>query len=284
MRSKQFGLSLAWLAGGALAVAHAATPAPSPTATPTHAPAPAVSRSDAAPADGKALFAKVVENLGGKEKIGKVRDVWTRGQITAKAPQGDMTMEMETTMVFPDRLAQQVDAPFGRFAMVATPSGAFIQGDQGVQDLPAPMRDELIRQVQRAAFYLAQKIDDPKLVLRVAGEETIGDVQTRILDVLHADVSVRWFVDPSTGRILRSSHDSTGLDGKAVRVVSDYSDFRTESGFPLPHRLAVATDGSPDQTFVLEEVKINAGADAKLFEKPAAPTPRPTVKPKAKSD
>jgi hypothetical protein len=97
--------------------------------------------------------------------------------------------------------------------------------------------------------------------------------------VAYGDVKVRWFVDPATGRILRSSHEASGPDGKPARIVADYSDYRTDEGISLPRRLEVTTDGSPDQTLVVEEVKINVGADPKLFERPPAPTPLPTAAP-----
>lgn len=279
MRLVRFGLLGTCFAAATLAAAVPARIAPQPTPVPVPSPAP--SRPDGAAIDARALFAKAIESLGGKERIGKIRDVRTHGQVTAKTTSGEMSVEMVTTIVFPDRLSQQVDAPFGRFAMVVTPSGAFVAGDQGVQDLPATMRDELLRQVQRGAFYLAQKADDPKLIVRAAGEEKVGEIQTQILDVSYPSVAVRWFIDPATGRILRSAHDAMSPEGKQVRIVSDYSDFRADDGVTLPHRLEVVTDGNPDQTLVLDEVKINVGADPKLFERPPAPTPRPTPPPTA---
>jgi len=51
------------------------------------------------------------------------------------------------------------------------------------------------------------------------------------------------------------------------------------SGFPVAHRLEVTTDGERDQTLTLDECKINAGIDPKLFQKPPAPTPGPTAPP-----
>jgi hypothetical protein len=243
------------------------TPAAGAAAT-----APA-SAADSSPAAARALFAKVVEALGGKANIAKVKDVRTHGQVTAKAASGDMNMSMETTMVFPDRLAQQVDGPFGRFLMIATPASAYVLTDDGARDLPNPIRDELLRQIQRTAYFLAQKADDPKLTVSLAGEEKVGEVDARLLDVAYGEASVRWFVDPATGRILRSAHDSNSPTGKRVHVVSTFSDFKTADGFTLPYHIEVATEGDPDQSVTLEEVKINPGVDPKLFQKPAVPTP-----------
>ncbi len=142
----------------------AATPA-RPATTPTR-PTPPSPESLAA---GKVLFAKVVEGLGGAAKARGVRDVQTRGQITAKTPEGDMTMDIQTAGS--SAAAQQVDAPFGRLAMIATPAGAFVVGPTGSQDLPDYMRDELLRQVQRVPLHLARLADDPRLVAAKAGTE-----------------------------------------------------------------------------------------------------------------
>ncbi|HWZ85037.1 MAG TPA: hypothetical protein VN032_02485, partial [Thermoanaerobaculia bacterium] len=191
------------LAGTLLgALAAAQTPAPTAAAAPARPTAPpSTAMRLRAPSpeqmkEGKVLLAKFIQALGGAEKVGKVHDVWTRGMVTAKTDQGDMAMDVQTTMVFPDKISQQVDAPFGRMAMVATPSGAFIVGPNAVQDLPPAMKDELLRQVRRVPLLIAQKIDDPRLFVAAAGTERIGDVETLILDVSFEAAAVRWYLDP----------------------------------------------------------------------------------------
>jgi len=256
-----------------------APPAPSASSPPSAEPAPTPPPSQQQLAAGRTLFAKVVEALGGAAKARTIKDVQTRGQVTAKTPEGEMTMEIQTAMIFPDRLSQQIDAPFGRVAMVATPAGAFVLGPNGTSDLPPQMRDELIKQVQRVPLWLAQKGDDPRLSAAVVGSEKIGDVDAQILDVRYENMSVKWFVDPKTYRILRTYHTAFGPSGNVVKISSDYSDYRMVNGFPVAHRLEVTTDGERDQTLTLDECKINAGIDPKLFQKPPAPTPGPTAPP-----
>ena len=209
----------------------------------------------------------------------KVHDLQTRGLVTAKTADGDMSMEVQTAMIFPDRVSQQLDATFGRMAMVATPAGAFIVGPNAVQDLPPDMRDELLKQVRRVPLLLAQKSDDPKLIAVAAGTEKIGDVETRVLDISYEGAAVRWFLDPTTYRILRSAHTSVGPQGEA-KIVSEYSDYKMVDGFPVAFHLEVLNNGIKDQVLALEECKINPGVDAKLFEKPVFPTPVPTPAPK----
>ena len=264
-------LALAALAGSAAAQ----TPAPAAPPAPAAAPAKKAEPSPESLKEGKALFAKFVGSLGGPAKVKTVHDVQTKGLVTAKGPEGDMTMEVQTSMIFPDRIAQQLDAPFGRMAMVATPAGAFIVGPNAVQDLPPGMKDELLKQVRRVPLLLAQKADDPKLVAAAAGTEKIGDVEARILDVTYDGAAVRWFLDPTTFRILRSAHTSFGPQGEA-KIVSEYSDYKLVDGFPVAFHLEVISNGSKDQVLALEECKINPGVEAKIFDKPVFPTPVPT--------
>ncbi len=263
-------LALAALAGPAAAQAPAPAAPPAPVTAPTKKPEP----SPESVKEGKALFAKFVESLGGPAKVRTVHDVQTRGLVTAKGPEGDMSMEVQTSMVFPDRIAQQLDAPFGRMAMVATPSGAFIVGPNAVQDLPPGMKDELLKQVRRVPLLIAQKADDPKLVVSAAGTEKVGNVEARILDVAYDGASVRWYLDPTTYRILRSAHTSVGPQGEAD-IVSEYSEYKVVDGFPVAFHLEVISNGSKDQVLALEECKINPGVDAKTFDKPVFPTPVP---------
>jgi hypothetical protein len=180
--------------------------------------------------------------------------------------------------VFPDRLFQQIDSPYGRIAMVVTPRDAFLFAATGSQDLPPIVRSELLKQIQRIPLHLVQKAGDPKLVAAAAGTAKVGDLDAALLDLRYGEVAVRWFVEPATGRIVRTEHTTTTPDGKTAQMVSDYSDYRSVDGFPIAHRLDVSTNGEKDQTLVMDECKINAGVDPKLFEKPVpATTPTPAA-------
>jgi hypothetical protein len=256
-----------------------ASTAPQPTRAqaPAASPAPVATPSPQAVAEGKALLAKVIEAMGGRQKVAAVKDVRTRGRLTAKTPEGEAAMEVQSSMIFPDYLMQKIDSPFGRVAMVASPSGAFLVGPTGSQDLPPAMASELRRQMQRVPLQLAQRAiqNDPKLSLASAGKEKVGEVDASILDVRYESTAARWFLDPVSGRILRTSHTGTTPDGKPVAMVSDYLDYKIVEGFPVAHRLEVTTNGEKDQTLVLEECKFNSGIDPKMFEKPPAAPAQP---------
>ena len=162
--------------------------------------------------------------------------------------------------------------------MVVTPREAFLFAPSGSQDLPPVVRSELLKQIQRIPLHLVQKAADPKLVAAAAGTAKVGEIDAALLDLRYGEVAVRWFVEPATGKIVRTEHTTTTPEGKTAQMVSDYSDYKIVDGFPIAHRLEVWTNGEKDQTLVMDECKINAGVDPKLFEKPPpATTPAPAA-------
>jgi hypothetical protein len=218
------------------------------------------------------MFGKVVEGMGGSAKIASIRDVRTRGRLTAKTPEGDTTMEVQSSMIFPDQLVQEVDSPFGRVGMVVTPTTAFLAGPTGAQDLPPAAAEELRRQVLRIPLNLTRHAGDPELIVAASGKEAVGGVETTILDIVYGTTRVQWFVDPKTGRILRTAHDGHAADGKSVRMVSDYQEYKVVEGLPVAHKLEITSNGQKDQTLIVEEYRFNVGIDPRLFVKP---TPSP---------
>ncbi len=218
---------------------------------------------------GKALFSKVVERLGGSGKVAGAKDLRMKGKAIAKTPQGEMTLDVTQVLILPDRVYQQMQMPFGTITMVSVPGGAFMTGPMGTQDLPPSAKDELTKEINRLPLLLAQKANDPKLSVSAAGMENIGALEAAILDVSYGGTEVRWYVDPATGRILRSSHASVAPSGPGTSV-TDYSDFRTVDGMTFPFKHETSVNGEKSQTMTVEEIRINSGADPKLFEKPAA--------------
>jgi len=236
-------------------------------------PAPGAEKKTEATADsraeGKALFEKVLEGLGGKSKIAGVKDLRMKGKATATTPQGEMAMEMSVAMVFPDRIYQKVQAPFGTMTMVSSPGASFLAGPRGTGDLPASMKEEIRKELHRSPLCLGQKVNDPKLLLSTAGSERVGAVDVKVLDVSYEGSEVRWFIDPSSGRILRASYPSVGPTGPGT-TVTEFSDWKTVEGITLPFKHESTRNGERTQTLAIEELQVNSGVDPKLFEKPAA--------------
>src|SRR5438309_2732974 len=106
----------------------------------------AAASTTAAPAattgDASAIVKKLQDFVGGKAALDKVNATKTVRSMSTKTPAGDMDVEMEQTVQYPDSVYQLVKTPMGEITTVITPSAAFANTPMGMQDLPASARAE----------------------------------------------------------------------------------------------------------------------------------------------
>jgi zinc protease len=216
---------------------------------------------------GKALLAKVIDALGGEQKLRSVHAVLRKGNVLAKTPQGEMTLDVNAISVYPDQLWRKLLTPNGEMTMVATPSAAFVAAPQGAQDMPPSQKQELLNEIRRDPIFIAQHTDDPKFTFTAGGTAKIGDADARVLDVNADGAEVRWFVDSRTGRILRSASQTLGMNGPAEQVL-DYSDWKDFAGIHLACKAKVTRNGQDAGFTEVKEVQINPDVDPKLFQRP----------------
>jgi zinc protease len=220
--------------------------------------------------EGQALAANVVQAMGGEEKIGGVKGLRVKASVLAETPAGEQTIDAEQLFSFPDHLWQKFSSSMGEMTMVVSPLAAFMEGSMGSQDLPASRRDAMLGQIKQQMIYLAQHAKDPNFKFVAAGTEKVGDVEAKILDVSGEGVEVRWYVDPATGRILRSRSQTEGMQGPE-ETVYDFSDWKIVGGILLPFKIEQTRSGQKAATVEVKDVEINPIVDPKLFQKAATP-------------
>jgi len=234
-------------------------------------PSGGMAEEPAAPAasnpEGKTLAAKVAEAMGGLARLKAVKSL--RTSLTEGEP-GGPSIHLEVTIVFPDRMRVDIQRPNGTMTVVVSPEVAFmVLPGVGAGDLQASQRKETSQQIRRDLIWLAQHADDPEFSFAAGGTEKIGDVETRIVDVKGGDISMRWYVDPASGKILRESYSGAGRSGP-TQDEADLADWRTSDGLTLPYRHVNHQNGQDTGTAQFTSVEINPTIDPKLFEKPAA--------------
>jgi zinc protease len=216
--------------------------------------------------EGKALAAKVVDAMGGLSKLQGIKSV--REDMTNKGSATGPGTELHVTIQFPDRMHVDVQTPQGVISVGVTPDGGFMTAaGMGVHDMPTAQKDESMQQIHRNLLYIGQHLDDPKFIFAASGSETVAGVSAQIVDVTSPDVSIRWFVDPSNGHVVREDYQAVGRSGP-FQGETDLSDWKTTDGITLP---AVHTNKeNGKQTSIVESTKIefNPQIDPKLFERP----------------
>ncbi|HXJ92586.1 MAG TPA: hypothetical protein VMT20_06850 [Terriglobia bacterium] len=243
-----------------------ATPAQPKTAT---AAAKGSSATAASSADGRELLAKVIDALGGPAKLQSVHSLRLTSVVDAKTEQGEFTIDMEQLAAFPDRSWQKLGTPMGELTVVTTPTAGFVVTPQGTQDLPDDQKQDAMRELKTSEIQVAQHASDPKYTFTAAGTEKVGGVDAQILDVNADGAQVRWYVDPNTGRVLRTSAHVVDMGGAALRLL-DFSDWKEFDGIPFPTKAKITRDGQDGGSLELKSIEVNPAVDEKLFVKPTS--------------
>jgi zinc protease len=220
--------------------------------------------------EARALLERVVQGLGGADRLRAVMALRQKTAVKRKTPQGEMSIDAETITSCSGRLYQRMRTPMGEMVMVLSPEAAFMTMGPQTRDLPASQREALVKSLKTNPVCVAQAASDPKLVLATSGQEKVGDVEASILDVQSDGAEARWWVDPGTGRILRISSRATGPTGPAEEV-REFDDWRVVDGLSLAFKTKVKTNGEDSGSQEVVEAQVNPEIDPKLLEKPAAP-------------
>jgi len=218
--------------------------------------------------EGKALAAKVVAAMGGEAKLATIKSVKASVTMTRKTPQGDIPIEMNTTIVYPDRLHAELQTPRGAMAITVTPDTAFASMEgMGTQPMPAEQKEETLQQIKRDPIFIASHVNDPNVFFRAAGTEKVGDVEASIVDVNAAGAPLRWFVDPSTGHILKQTYPTLSPSGP-VQGETSMENWKTLDGVTIPLLRKNKQNGEDSSQAEYKSIEVNPAIDPKLFEKP----------------
>jgi zinc protease len=226
--------------------------------------------------EGKALAAKVVVAMGGEAKLAAIKAIKAELTLTQKTPQGEIPMQVETFIVYPDHLHAAMQTPNGTMNIVVTPDAAFMAfPGQGMRDFPASQKAETLDQIKRDPIFIASHAKDPNVFFLAGGTEKVGDTQARIVDVNAAGTIIRWFVDPQTGHILKETY-RTLSQGQPVQGETDLEDWKSVNGVNVPFLRQNKQNGEDSSTSVYTSLEFNPAIDPKLFEKPPE---RPATQP-----
>jgi zinc protease len=236
-----------------------------PEAGGTPKPAAAAAAAPAAlSASAVALAKKVQQFVGGKANIDKVQTTRQVADLTTKTPQGDMQIEMEMTTRYPDAQRRVMKTPMGDITIVVTPTAAFQAGPMGSRDLPASQRDTMLKGLKMDMLTVLRNIDQPGYTFAAGGTEKVGGIDAQIVDITGPDGgTVKWIVDPATGRVLRMQRS-----GASGTEQTEYSDWKPFGGLTLPTTFVISVNGDKNASGTVKSIEVNPAVDASAFEKP----------------
>jgi zinc protease len=228
---------------------------------------PAGAVSAASNPEGKALLAKVIAAAGGAPKLESIKTIRRKSLLTLKA-QG-VTLETEQTEVGTDKMHVKLNTPGGEMIMVATGQGGFMSmAAMGApRDLPSSQRSTFLQGLRYELWSVAQHANDPQYSFTAQGKEKVGSIDAAVLDISGGGDQLRWFVDPESGRVLRSQFQVDSPTGPATQVV-DFSEWKTVDGISLPFHSELSANGEAAATVAVSSYEFNPAVDDKIFVRP----------------
>lgn len=225
-------------------------------------PKQAVATDDA----GKALVSKVAEWVGGPALIKSINSTRSAAKMTVQTPQGEMQLDQDSLIVFPDRTRRVINTPMGQITMVATPDGAFMKGPMGSQDLPASQKQAMLQELQMDMLYILKSMDDAAYKFAAGTSKMIDGVEARELTIDANGQRMAWWVDPSTGRVLQRVSTSAQMGPPAEQVVT-ITDWMTVGGLRVPKSLTITSNGEPAGSGEVTSFVINPQIEEGAFTK-----------------
>jgi zinc protease len=228
---------------------------------------PGAKKSAAAPnPEGLALVKKVQEFVGGQAKIASVKATRTHSSMNRKTPQGDIAMDVEAILEYPDRVHSTMKTPMGEMTVVSTPDAAFVITPNGPQDTPPSQREEMKKDLATDLLTVLSNTANPSYTFAAAGSEKVGDVNAQIVEISAGGSNVKWWIDPATGRLLRKSQAGRGM--QPGETVTDYVAWKTFDGVNLPVKTTQSRNGEQVGSAEVTSVEINPTIDRTVYDKP----------------
>lgn len=211
---------------------------------------------------GRDIFDKVVAACGGKSAFAAIKSTVSKAEISATTPQGEFQMSVTSTVVFPFKLNQEMNTPFGSSTVVYDGEKGWVVSTQGTQDMPESQLKEIKADRFRTFSNLFQA---PDLKIQYLGDE---DFEGKKLDVLLiSDPSgneMKLFVDQANYLPVKESYRGRGMMGPTNNE-EIFSDFREVSGVKLPFNKVTNADGKKYTETKVLEININTPVDENLF-------------------
>ena len=219
----------------------------------------------------RAIIEKAIAAKGGLDTLRAVKSLRATGTTTAVGPQGPMTVEVTTTVVYPDKVRVEGALPVGRIVQVYAGGQAWVQDPNGVKDASAAMRDGMRADMMRDSMRLLLDAYDGTARARALPDATSEDGKrlTSIEITPAGGEAVTLRLDPGTSFIVSVSYAVPGPSGRRSTMEQRMEDYRAVDGLQIAFAASVRLDGALVQERTFKKVEINPVIDPGIFTKPA---------------
>jgi hypothetical protein len=238
-----------------------------------------------ADAEARALVERVALSLGDRERLAALTSLHERAVVHMDSSAGSMTLNMESSLLYPDRLRKTLFMPEGAEAVLVVSPHAGFTRLAAVKDMSPEQHRLELDQLRLGVHNVLRHLADPSASFLLAGEEIVGDAPTRIVELRVREARARWWVATATGRVLRIASPTVASGtGEPVEQVVDLSDWRDVEGIRFPYKATMRMGGRETGWLEVREIQVNVPVDPGLFTRPQPQVPRSSPGPDGKGE
>ena len=220
-------------------------------------------------ARGRALLERSVEALGGSEAFAAVQAIRQSGSLTVIRPMGEMTIDVEALVSFPDKAKSTMRTPMGEITQLLNGDRAWMINPMGAaQSAPPQMRDSMIEEIWGNLVFLYGRVDEAGLTIQHIGQEEIDGKAAEALLITPPGLSpFRLYLDAETMMPVKRAAQTVTQQGP-TEIETTLGDYREVSGIMLPFKQTIVQNGQPAGESVTQAIEINPEIPADAFAAP----------------
>jgi hypothetical protein len=211
------------------------------------------------------LVEKMIDGLGGRSALLTVdvtRSVATIN-VTNRAPEDPVQIEMLSS--FPDRHLARVQTAQGVMTIAVDGSDAYVRPVKSTIRgaairLTADERNDLLHYFSTDPFFVARNARSSEYRFLAAERESIAGTECQALRVSQLGTESKWWIDLTSGRVVRSE-----FRGRQ----NEFSEWRTVGRLSVPYVVTTSSEGKVISQARFIVVEVNPAIDvAESFRKP----------------
>jgi predicted Zn-dependent peptidase len=227
--------------------------------------------TDEAVEKGRAVLAAAATAHGGSA-LSSIKSVRQTASLGLSVQGMELAATVEANFIFPDRMANKINLPFGEVIQVVDGESGFTKSPQGLQDMGADELAEARGQIVEDTLYLLGNFD--RFPVQLLESEDVNGMTCDVVLVWIDDTNDRWlkmYFDPTTNVIVRTQQKTKDMVTQTPGMGhTDYSDIREVSGVKTPYKWVQFFDGNQIIDGELTSIELNPTIDESLFERPAS--------------
>ncbi|MFZ0312573.1 MAG: hypothetical protein WAL85_07700 [Candidatus Korobacteraceae bacterium] len=215
-------------------------------------------------AGGKAAAARFLQAMGGPAKVNAVTSL----RQTVVAVRQGQHIELEQSIVYPNKQAQRMTLPQGSTLLVVTPADAFMVDDGRLRNVSPTQRAAMDATLKHDFINVLQHINDPKYVFVATGQEKVGNAKATVVNVEADGVPTRWWI-AADGKLLQERYSDMSQAGGIIQTMT-YADWKSFGGLNYPTKYELFSElGQPQMSMTMTAMQVNPALDRRTFERPA---------------